>query len=354
MNKANMALGLIVAALLTVGSILRPASAQSSGSTVIDTDFNFESVALAQITAFGQAATTVLSIANQNPMNILATFGRSCPVFVGPGTLLGETSCAWTKVTGEAATQGSTTSQAVDWRGAGQFEFGPGWFVGGGVGTTATSAQMSSGPSSVGRSFSAGTVLKRVDGPWFFSGSFVLSTRTDWNNWPVQLPGGGTAAMTGAVYTFGLGAMVRGAYQIPLDSVYLRPSLETGLQLTSRSALREQGQGRAVTVDPISKALLVITPMLEIGARHDIGALVLRPYLAGGATFLPDNSTNISGTVGATRFSGTAYGQSVLANVEAGLQLYQAKSWETKLEYRLSAADQYLDQLISLRGARYF
>lgn len=354
LNKANTVLGLIVAALLTVGSMSMPASAQSSGSIVIDTDFNFESVALAQITALAQAATTVLSIANQNPQNVLATLGRSCPVFVGPGTLLGETSCAWTKITGEASTQASTTSQAVDWRGAGQFEFGPGWFVGGGVGTTATSAQMSSGPSSVGRSFSAGAVLKRVDGPWFFSGSFVVSTRSDWNNWPVQLPSGGTAAMTGAVDTFGLGAMMRGAYQIPLERWYLRPSLEAGLQLNSRSALRVQGPAPPLTVDPISKANLFITPMLEIGGRHDIGALVLRPYLAGGATFLPDNSTNVSGTVGTTRFSGTAYGQSVLANVEAGLQLYQARSWETKLEYRLSAAAQYLDQLISLRGARYF
>ena len=81
---------------------------------------------------------------------------------------------------------------------------------------------------------------------------------------------------------------------------------------------------------------------------------MLRPYVAGGATFLADNLTTVSSTLGSRPFSGTAYGQSVLANAEAGLQLYQAKSWESKPDYRLTAADQYLDQLISLRGARYF
>jgi hypothetical protein len=348
----RIVLGLIAAPLLLLGALLAPASAQRS-STIIDTDFAAEASNLIRGQILVQAGTSVLSIANQNPQNFL-TLARSCPVFVGAGTLLGETSCVWTKITGEAATQASTTSQGLDWRGAGQFEFAPGWFVGGSVGTSASATQMSAGPSGVGRSFDAGAVLKRVDGPWFLSGSFVLSTRTDWNNWPVQLPGGGTAAMTSTVDTFGFGAMVRGAYQIPLDSLYLRPSLEAGLQLTNRSAIREQGPAQAVTVDPISKVTPFIRPMLEIGGRHDIGALVLRPYVAGGATFLPDNSTTVSGTLGSRPFSGTAYGQSVLANIEAGLQLYQAKSWEAKLDYRLTAADQYLDQLISLRGARYF
>lgn len=339
-------LGLIVAALLTAGPLPKPASAQ----TVIDSDFAEEisNLLRGQITV--QVATTILGIANQNPRNILA-LARSCPMFVGAGTLLGETSCVWTKVTGEAATQSSTTSQGVDWRGAGQFEFAPGWFMGGSVGTAATSTRMSAGPSSVGRSFDAGAVLKRVDGPWFLSGSVVLSTRTDWSNWPVQLPGNGTGATASTVDTFGLGAVVRAAYQIPLDRLYLRPSLEAGLQVTNRSAFRP---APAVTVDPISRAAPFITPMLEIGGRHDIGLLVLRPYVAGGATFLPGNSVNVSGTLGGTPFSGTAYGQTVLANVEAGLQLYQARSWEAKLEYRLTAADQYLDQLLSLRGARYF
>jgi hypothetical protein len=350
LNKAKVVLGLIVAALLMVGPVLKPARAQS---TIIDTDFAAGVGALLRNQIIMQATTAILSIADGRLRN-LVSLGKSCPVFVGAGTLLGETSCVWTRVTGEVATQGSTTSQGLDWRGAGQFEFAPGWFVGGGVGTSATSSQMSAGPSSVGRSFDAGAVLKRVDGPWFLSGSVMLSTRTDWNNWPVQLPGGGASAMTGTVDTFGLGAMVRAAYQIPLDPVYLRPSLEVGLQVTNRSALRQQGPALAVTVDPISKVTPFITPMLEIGGRHDIGTLVLRPYVAGGATFLPDNSTTVSGTLAGTPFSGTAYGQSVLANVEVGVQLYQARSWETKLEYRLTAAEQYLDQLISLRGARYF
>jgi hypothetical protein len=348
LNKARVVLGLIVAVLLMVGSAQKPASAQT------DTDFGEEIANLIRRQIMPTVATTILGIANQSPRNILALFGRSCPVFVGAGTLLGETTCAWTKVTGEVATQSSTTSQSLDWRGAGQLEFAPGWFVGGSVGTSAASTQMSAGPSSVGQSFDAGAVLKRVDGPWFFSGSVSLSTRTDWNNWPIPSPGGGTIAMTGTVNTFGLGAMARAAYQIPLDPVYLRPSLEVGLQMTNRSALRVQGSAQAVTVDAISKVLPFITPMLEIGGRHDIGELVLRPYVAGGATFLPDNSATVSGTLAGTPFSGTAHAPSVLANVEVGLQLYQARSWEAKLDYRLTAADQYLDQLISLRGARYF
>jgi hypothetical protein len=40
--------------------------------------------------------------------------------------------------------------------------------------------------------------------------------------------------------------------------------------------------------------------------------------------------------------------------VEAGLQFYEVKGWEMKMEYLLSAADSYLDQSFGLRAAKHF
>ena len=97
---------------------------------------------------------------------------------------------------------------------------------------------------------------------------------------------------------------------------------------------------------------ICITVFGEVPAQGSSPGAVTGALLRSGAQ--AGHDIYVSGTLGGTPFSGTAYGQTVLANVEAGLQLYQARSWEAKLEYRLTAADQYLDQLLSLRGARYF
>lgn len=275
---------------------------------------------------------------------------HSCPVFVGSGTLLGEDTCIWGKLTGEVGTQSDSSLYSVAWRTGGQYEIGPGWFLGGALGTSTSSSSMPSGPSSTGRSYEGAIVLKRVDGPWYFAGAVGASNTTDENVWPVPTRG----AMVSSVSTFNAAMTLRGAYQVVLDPVYLRPRVDVGLGWMNRTALREQGPSTALNVDPVAKAGVVITPALEIGGRIDWGSVILRPYIAGGPSIMPDNTHPISGSLGGTPFSATVQGPTVVAVFEAGLQVYQAKSWEAKLEYRGSATTDYLDQSLGLRFARHF
>jgi hypothetical protein len=62
----------------------------------------------------------------------------------------------------------------------------------------------------------------------------------------------------------------------------------------------------------------------------------------------------VNGSIAGAGFTGSIDGPNVTGNLEAGLQLYEAKGWEVKLDYRLSAADNFLSQSLGLRGAWHF
>ena len=109
---------------------------------------------------------------------------------------------------------------------------------------------------------------------------------------------------------------------------------------------QQSAQGVAMLiVSGYSKTSFVATPMVELGGRYDIDKeTVLRPYVAVGASFLPDNNSTFNlrfagplSAVGAIQASMS--GPSVLANVEEGLQFYRARGVEVKAEYTLSAGD---------------
>ncbi len=272
----------------------------------------------------------------------------SCPVFVGRGTLLGEDSCVWSKVTGDSGTVVNTSTQGLGWRAGGQFEVAPGWFLGGGLGTGASFSQTPGGPTESGRSYDAAVVVKRVDGPLYLAGAVGIATSADQSTWS------NATGLSSSVNTVNAGVLLRGAYEVTLDPVYLRPRVDFGVGLMNQSGQQLSGSSVSVTVDPVSKVGMEITPMLEVGGRRDIGEIILRPYLAGGAEFVPDSTLHLTGNVAGTPVAGDINGPNVLGIVEAGLQVYEAKSWETKLESRLVTADQYLDQSLGLRLARHF
>jgi len=47
-------------------------------------------------------------------------------------------------------------------------------------------------------------------------------------------------------------------------------------------------------------------------------------------------------------------GPPVVGTLEAGLQLYAAKGFEMKAEYRLAAGESFVSQSVGLRGAWHF
>ena len=364
MKAAKAVVGLLVAASLVVGPNVREARAQSSPSDAFGNLTNLITAgsylaglgfSIGAIMKFRQHKDNPTQIPIGTPIAVVAVAAAlimlpnvfSCPVFVGRGTLLGEDSCVWSKATGNLGTEDNTDTQGLDWRVGGQFEVGPGWFLGGALGTGASFSQTPGGPAETGRSYDAALALKRVDGPLFLAGAVGIVSSSDQSTWS-------SPAVSSSVSSFNAGLLLRGAYEVMLDPVYLRPRLDVGVGLLSQSGEQLSGSSVGVTVDPVSKVGTQITPMLEIGGRHDIGKVILRPYVAGGAEFVPDSTLHLSGTVAGTPIAGDLSGPNVLGIVEAGLQVYEAKSWESKLEYRLVTADQYLDQSLGLRLARHF
>lgn len=278
----------------------------------------------------------------------------SCTVFQGKGTLLGEDTCVWTELTGQFTSQSSTGTNAVNWYLGGQREIAPGWFLGGSVGAGGSSSQITNGPTSSGRTIDAAIVLKHVDGPWLLAGAIGISTTSSQNIWPVAIPGG-TANMNSSLSSLSGGLRLRGAYDVAFQGWYLRPRADVDLAFTSWSGLQESGPAPAITLDPSNKAAVGITPMLETGGRYDVRpTTILRPYVAAGASFLPDTALAVSGNYAGIPFYGTYYGPTVIAQVEAGLQLYEIKGWEMRLDYRLSAADSFLSQSLGVRAAWHF
>ncbi len=291
----------------------------------------------------------------------VASMTMSCPVFVGDGTLLGEDSCVWTNVTGQQTTQFSSTTDSAAWRAGGQKEIGPGWFLGGALGVGGSSSQTSAGPTGRGRTFDGGVAVKHVTGPLLLAAG--LSAATSWNHTDrfVGLPGGGVGVMQSDANLFQGGLRLRGAYDVvgqgAFQGWYLRPRFDFDVIYTRLAGFQEYGPSPvAMSINGTDRAGVIMTPTLEIGGRvNPGGTTILRPYLSAGVSFLPNNNWTLNGSLGSNTLSAAFTGPEVIGNLEAGLQLYEAKGWEVKLDYKLSAAAvNFLSQSLGLRGAWHF
>jgi hypothetical protein len=283
----------------------------------------------------------------------------SCPVFAGSGTLLGEDDCAWAKADTRWTVQSGTTGNTTVLHFGGQKELMPGLFLSGAFGFGTQSTQNGNGTAGNGQIYDGSLALKYTNGPWFLAGAIAFSTN--------QLHLAPSAlGLSGDANIYVGAARLRGAYDFAFTGWYLRPRLDLDVIQTWRPAFMLAGPGpsglgqNALSVDAFDKTRFVASPMIELGGRFDFDErTVARPFLAVGATFLPDNnvttSVNIAGqaaTLGSLQSTG--YGPSVLGNVQAGLQLYKTHGFEMKAEYALSVGDSYLSQGASLRGAYHF
>jgi len=141
----------------------------------------------------------------------------------------------------------------------------------------------------------------------------------------------------------------------------LRPRVDLDLTYTNLPGYQETGGSPlAHAVSGRDQLNVTLTPTLEVGGRTNLSdTLVLRPSLALGASFMPNNSSTMVASfqgplAGPGSFQTTFTGPPVLANAEIGVQLYEVRGLEAKLDYTLSAGDSYLSQGLSLRGAWHF
>jgi hypothetical protein len=280
----------------------------------------------------------------------------SCPVFAGAGTLLGEDSCLWAQASGQWSSQSGVNDQRAIFHVGGQKEVTPGWFVGAALGGGPLWMQ-SGGTTGQGQGFDGSIALKHTIGPWLLAGAIGFDTtalhfqRTD-----------GTGAMLQSDQSVVQGFVrLRGAYDFAFTDWYMRPRLDIEVDYTYMPGYQESGASPfAMAINSSTTTKLALTPTVEVGGRYDLSdTSILRPYLAGGAIILPDDTSTLVmsfvGPLGAARsFPISSSGPSALGTVEAGLQFYRVHGWETKVEYKLAAGDDYLSQAVSLRGAYHF
>lgn len=345
-----------------MSSIAAPARAQNYqwAADNIDASFSDPSRALTAISylvGLGFSIGAILKFKahkdnpDSGPIRNSLNDAMSCTVFAGEGTLLAEDSCVWTKITVGRDRSDGANDESVNGRIGGQVRISPGWFLGGALGVGGSGLQTPGGVYQSGRSFDATLVLKRIDGPLFLAAALGASTSSE----QYGLSGNGSAYIPGASSNFMADLRLRGAYEFPFNGWYLRPRTDVDIGHARNSGLQVVSPTGTLTIDGASRTTVMFTPALEVGGRLDVGpARILRPYVVVGATIPTDTGTTISGNFNGFYFTGTSFGPSVVARAEAGLQLYEVKGWEMKMEYLISATDSFLGQSFGMRAARHF
>ena len=287
-----------------------------------------------------------------------ASEAMSCPVFVGSGTLLGEDRCVWSTVSGERTNTFSRDTETVTWRVGGQTEVSPGWYLGG---TLAAGTGWQPAIDGVGvrnQDFNASVALKKVAGPWLLAGS--LDFTSNWNHTTRLNTIGASSVVQGDQTVYKAIAGIRAAYDVALGGWYVRPRADLLFGYIAAPGSQENGSGVTLAIQGTDRVKVALMPVVEVGGRIDLGeTTILRPYVAGGATFLPDNAWTVTAGFGGAlaalgTYSQTYTGATVLGTVEAGLQLYDVHGIEFRATYKLAAGDSFLSQIASLRLGWHF
>jgi len=332
---------------------------------------NSPSAYAAVLNALSPKATQAQLSAVVNNAGAMLGAAMSCPVFVEQSMLLGEDNCAWAKVTGQWTNQTANGDvqgynvSGVTYRLGAQHAFAPDWYLGATFGLSQTWASMDGGSTSSGTIYDGSVSLKHTMGPWLFAGSLAIAGGSFHTNRAVSLPGGGglppvNATLQSDQSFFLAGGRLRAAYEFAFSNWYLRPYGDLDVIHTNTPGFQESGRTDfALNVQGNSHTSVAFAPMVEFGGKIALGDMILRPYVAAGARFLPDNKRWVDASLfGALPGTGTfrTYTElpSALASVDVGLQLYRAGSFEARAEYSVKGANNYLSQTAAARVAYHF
>ena len=318
----------------------------------------------------GQQHTSQPQWMANSSMAILGS-AMSCPVFVAAGTVLGEDSCVWGKVTGGLANAYSNGNNpgydvsSVTTRIGGQKEIAQDWFLGGAFGAGQNWGQGSSF-SSQGQTYDGSVSLKHTMGPWIIAGSMAIANGSFQNSRLFSLPAvgsipGSSSLLKSDSSTLLAGGRLRAAYDFAFSDWYVRPYGDVDVVYTHMPSFQESGSGGLpLAFSASNKTSFILSPMVEIGGRHNIDeTTILRPFIEFGMSILPDNQRTLNARlVGAAPADGTfttySNAPNALGRINLGVQLYQIGGWEVKGEYGIAAGSNYLAQTGSARVAYHF
>ena len=284
----------------------------------------------------------------------------SCPGFVGESTILREGDCVWSRLDtnwtqreGTSNDQGYRIRQTALTLGA-QREVAPNWFLGGSLSYAYGKTTSSSDLSGNSDTFAGGLALKYNNAPW----QIALAVHGGVEKSRMSRGTLDGVAKSKPDSSF-LAARWRTAYEFSQPSWYLRPYVDVDVNHIRQDGYREQGPSVFnLKVRGNDTTSLMVSPMIEIGGRHDLdNGSTLRSYAAAGMSFLSGGDVvttmRLSG-FNTTPFSLKSGMPKTYGNLSAGLEYVTPKGMELKTEYALRGNGQYRDQSLTLRAAYRF
>ena len=306
----------------------------------------------AALDSLGNEAANAVGTARLAASLAFAARMNYCPDFEGSGTYQVERECAWGRIIGDwmdRNTNNDSIGYTVDSKMlqfGGQKRIAPGWFLGGSIAYDWSDFDAQTVPAQVdGKGVTVGAILKYQDGPWMYSAGVDAGYGWYDTSRTVALEGPGVTA-TSSFNAQHVGLHGRIAYQLPQPSWYLKPYLDLHAIYQRTDAFTESGAGPLdLAVNGSSATRLAASPMLELGARLDLGArTVLKPVLGIGGSFFNKNEWNTDVRfVGApsTTFEVNSSLPSALFNVNLGVTLMRGDHLRLLLDYSGQFGDDY-------------
>jgi hypothetical protein len=176
-------------------------------------------------------AATAPGVRNSAEALVFATRSLSCPTFEGTTAMLTEGQCSWVRVSGQRTNgnpgggmSGFRTDTAW-WQIGGQYEFSPGWFLGGSLAYQRSWLSTNGGPvTGSGQTGYGSLVLKYQTGSWLFAAAGFGGAGQFNTARVIALPGLGSVAK-GSPNVSSAGFLLRANYTIGEETFYLRPNL---------------------------------------------------------------------------------------------------------------------------------
>ena len=290
----------------------------------------------------------------------------SCDTFKPGASPFEQGNCGWLRVVGAETNVGTIDGDpgyhqsSLTYQTGGQYEFAPGWFIGGSL--AYEQSQLTGSAATVsGQSGLAGLMIERQAGPWLLTGALDGGFGGYQSTRQISVGGQtGTAAATPDV--FNLGAHVRAAYQMALSGgAYIQPSVTLGTLYTNMAAYNETGSTSFnLHVRGSGNVTASVSPVVELGVVRTIDAgHAVRAFVDVGAAAYSNNDWSGEANLelapaGTGTFTVNSRLPSAVGKVRAGVDLYAGDHLNLRLSYSASAASGFLSQSLIARLSYMF